>query len=896
LRSPIRRGDLVTEKAFAISHEECLKNAQSRTEGLNRREAEERLARFGPNKIESAKKINPVTLFIKQFNNLFTLILTFAIATSIAITFWGNENRIPEASFIFGIILINAVLGFIQNFKAARGMEALKNMVIPRTTVKREGKHRQIEATGVVPGDIIVLTEGIQVPADARILSAHGLKADESAFTGESLPVSLSQDVLPEKTALQDRKNMAYMGTFITQGEGEAVVVGTGMSTELGRIANSLTEIKGKKTPFELEVNKLARQITVAVAFAVVFVAGIAYIRGHISWVDVLIFSMGLFVGAIPEAMPAIVTFAMSLGTRRMAQNKALVRDLPVVASLGSVDVICSDKTGTLTENRMTVQKLFLNGSEIEFGGIGYEREGKISHSQNRPFPLEDFDTLLRCGLLCNDASMEMKGEEFRYAGDPTEIALFLSAQKAGLHVNREKASWPRLNNVPFSSERERMTTVNVNNGKTVAFSKGAPEVILEGCDRILEGGKVRRIAESHRKTAVKANNDFAENGLRVLGFAYKEARANTKPEDAEKGQIFLGLQAMMDPPKHEVKDAVDVARQAGIRTVMITGDNSVTASAIGRKLDFGQRAITGNEIHKITKNRIGEKLDNVDIIARALPEDKLKAAEVLEKRGHVVAMTGDGVNDAPALKAADVGVAMGMRGTDVAKDASGMILLDDNYGTIVEAIKQGRTIYDNIRKFVNYLVTCNLAEVFVIFFCSFWGKIPLSVIQILWINIITDTTVAMSLATDPPNQKVMTRPPRPKKKGIIDARLKWLVGLIGMKKVIILLSVFAVGMRMGGYAVANSMLFTTIVLYAFVRITVLRVEEEVPIFINKWVNLAILASLGLQLMVLYTPMRGFFKVVPLGIYEWAVMLTFTAISWILGVIVTKIVIKHVPY
>ena len=887
---------MMIKNAFSLDGEECLNRVKSRKEGLTPEEAAGRLNQYGPNQLSSGKKINPLALFIKQFKNLFTLILTLAIITSVAITIWGNENRIPESVFIFAIIMINAVLGFVQNYKAARGMEALRNMVVPKTTVRRDGKTEEIEATKVVPGDIVMLSEGMQVPADARLLEAHALKADESAFTGESVPVSLIADTLPETTALQDRKNTAYMCTYITQGEGEAVVTDTAMDTELGKIAESLTGIKARKTPFELEVDRLAKQITFAIAFTVALVASIAIIRGQMAWVDILIFSMGLFVGAIPEAMPAIVTFAMSLGTRRMAENRALVRDLPVVASLGSVDVICSDKTGTLTENRMTVQELFFGDHEVNLGGVGYETEGTITHRENRVIPFNDLEMLLRCGLLCNDASCRMERDEMKYNGDPTEVALIISARKAGLHIHKEKAGYPRVDEIPFTSERERMTTIHKENGGNIAFSKGAPEVMLNSCDRILEKGIINPLTDEKRKMAERAQSDFARGGLRVLGFAFKNTKPGEKPEDIERGQVFLGLQAMIDPPRREVKDAVREARGAGIRTVMITGDNAVTASAIGRRLDFGEKAITGSDLRRLSKEELDEEARHVDIVARALPRDKLTVAETLEKEGHVVAMTGDGVNDAPALKAADVGVAMGLRGTDVAKDASGMILLDDNYKTIVAAVKEGRTIYDNIRKFVNYLITCNLAEVFVIFFASLVGKLPLTVIQILWINIVTDTTVAMSLASDPPDARVMTRPPRPKKKGIIDARLKWLVGLIGFKKVVVLLSVFAIGMKMGGYETANTMLFTTIVLYAFVRITVIRTEEQVPIFINKWVNLAILFSLGLQLTVLYTPVRSFFKVLPLGFREWGVMLGFTAASWVLGIIITKIVIKKVPY
>jgi Ca2+-transporting ATPase len=879
----------------ALTSEECLAGAGGSKEGLSASEAKERLRKCGPNLIVAGKKINPFVLFLRQFNNLFTVILALAIIVSLTVTVWGKENRLPEAIFIFLIIVVNSILGFIQNYKAARGIEALKNMVIPKTTVFRDGRKSEVLARDVVPGDIIFLGEGQQVPADGRVVRAHALKADESAFTGESVPVALSTEPLPEDASLHDRCNMVYMGTFITQGEGIAITTATGMGTELGKIAQSLADIKPKKTPFELEVDKLAKQITFAIAGIVFFIAIMALVRGHISWVDVLIMCMGLFVGAIPEAMPAIVTFAMSLGTKRMAEKNALVRDLPVVASLGSVDIICSDKTGTLTENQMTVQKIFCGEHELNISGQGYHERGEINEVKNKPVPLDDLDMLLGCGVVCNDASMVSKGKEVSYSGDPTEIALLVSAQKGGLHLAREKAKWRRVDEIPFTSERRRMTTIYKSVDRIAAFSKGTPEVIIENCDRILQHGDIKPLTEELKTKVLEINSRFAAEALRVLGFSYKKVESEKGDEEAERGQIFLGLQAMLDPPRREVKEAIDIAHKAGIKTVMITGDNPATARAIGRKLDFGQNAVLGGDLKKLPEAELSKKVEEVDIVARALPEDKLKVAKTLQKNGHVVAMTGDGVNDAPALKEADVGIAMGAKGTDVAKGAAGMILLDDNYRTIIEAIKEGRTIYANIRKFVNYLLTCNLAEVFVIFFCSLTGHIPLTVIQILWINIVTDTTVAMAQATDPPNEKVMSEPPRPKKKGIIDRRLRWLVAVIGFQKVAVLLMIFYIGMKMGGYKTGNTMLFTTIVLYAFVRVAIIRVEEDIPIFINKWVNLAIVASLALQLMVLYTPVNTFFGVVPPGIREWGIMLAFTVVSWHTGVWLAKFVLRRVP-
>ena len=884
------------KEPYTLDINQCLQNLKTSLQGLTSKQAEEQLTHYGLNEISTGQKINPFLLFLKQFKNLFTLILFLAIITSLAITFWANENRVPEAVFISIIIFINAILGFIQNYKAARGLESLKNMVVPKTTVKRDGMVQEVVASEVVPGDLLVLEEGVQVAADARLISAYALKADESTFTGESVPVNLITESLAPDTILQDRKNMAFMGTYITQGKGEAVVTATGMTSELGHIAQSLNKIKPRKTPFELEVDKLAKQITFAIGIIVFFVALMAYFKEHLAVLDILILCMGLFVGAIPEAMPAIVTFAMSLGTKRMAENQALVRDLPVVASLGSVDTICSDKTGTLTENRMTVQKLFFGDHEIEIGGLGYDREGPIQHTQNKVIPLEDMDLLLRCGILCNNATFHKQHDQIVTTGDPTEIALLVSAQKGNLHLAREKAAFPRTNEIPFTSEREKMTTIHQYDSKQIAFTKGAPEVILQNCTHFSQDQKIIKLSPETKTLIINQNQKFAQNGLRVLGFAYKDLKNTDTSEQSESDQIFLGLQAMLDPPRPEVQAAIEMARAAGIRTVMITGDNAITATAIGTTLGFGKNAVTGADIRDLESSVLRSEIENIDVVARALPKDKLLVAKTLADKGHVIAMTGDGVNDAPALKAADVGVAMGLRGTDVAKEAAGMGLLDDNYQTIIEAVKEGRTIYDNIRKFVNYLVTCNLAEVFVMFFGSFFGQIPLTVIQILWVNIVTDTTVAMSLASDAPHAHIMTRPPRPKTKGIIDTRLKWLITLIGFKKVLVLLSVFAIGFHISGYQLANTMLFTTVVLYAFVRITVIRVEEGSPIFINKWVNLAVAASIVLQLLVLYTPLNRFFNVVPLGFREWAIILSFMIVSWFLGVFITKQVIKRVPY
>lgn len=883
--------------AYALTEAECLKQFKTTKDGLTREEAARRLKEHGPNTIESGKKVNAFELFLKQFKNLFTLILVFAIATSLAITIWGGENRLPESVFIFIIIVVNALLGFIQNYKAAQGIEALKGMVVPKTVVLRGGEKMEVEAESIVPGDIITLEEGEQIPADARIISSHALKADESAFTGESVPVALGSAELDETTALQDRKNMAYMGTYVTQGEGHAVVTATGMKTELGKIAQSLSDIKPKKTPFELEVDKLARQITIAIAVIVAFIAIMVLIRGHVGWMDLLVMCMGLFVGAIPEAMPAIVTFAMSLGTKRMAEEKALVRDLPVVASLGSVDVICSDKTGTLTENQMTVQKLHCHNNIIDISGQGYHESGEFKSMVGAEFKLDDIDMLLACGMVCNDASMTVKDDETTFTGDPTEIALLVSARKAGKDIFKEKGKWKRTDELPFTSERRRMTTIykSAEKNEVVAFTKGTPEVILNRCTNVLIAGHVKPFTDEMKRSVLEVDSELAAQALRVLGFAFKNITSEKADDETEESLTFLGLQAMIDPPKRGVHEAIDTAHSAGIKTIMITGDNPRTAAAIAKQLDFGQIAIVGADLDKMTHEQLARKVEGIDIVARALPEHKLLVAKTLQENGHVVAMTGDGVNDAPALKAADVGVAMGKRGTDVAKGAAGMILLDDNYKAILEAVKEGRTIYANIRKFVNYLLTCNLAEVFVLFLCSFTGHIPLTVVQILWINIVTDTTVAMAQATDPSNPILMKEPPRPKKKGIIDRRLRWLVGLIGFQKVAVLLIVFYIGIKMSGFQMGNTMLFTTIVLYAFVRVAVIRVEEGVPVFINKWVNLAILTSFCLQLLVLYTPANTFFGVIPPGWKEWAVMLAFTVVSWYSGIWIAKAVIRKVP-
>ncbi|MEM2642368.1 MAG: cation-translocating P-type ATPase, partial [Thermoproteota archaeon] len=688
------------------------------------------------------------------------------------------------------IVLLCAITGFIQEYRAEKAVEALKRLAAPKARVIRDGKEMMIPAKEVVPGDIITLEAGDRVPADARLIEVVELKTNEAVLTGESTPVEKKLTVIKEDALVSERHNMVFSATHVVYGRGKAVVVATGMNTEFGKIAKMVQEAEEEETPLQRKLNRFASKIArVVIAVCIIIflleVFEVAMQRHFEAegFIQAFMSSIALAISAVPEGLPAIVTVALALGAREFAKRNAIVRRLSSAESLGAVTVICSDKTGTITKGEMTVRKIYVDNKIIEVTGVGYEPRGDFLLGNDRVKPGGDLELLLRAGALCNNASLRRveQGDNWEIFGDPTEGALIVVAAKAGLDKDALEEKFPRIGEIPFTSERKRMTTIHKTpDGEMHAYMKGAPEVVLERCTRILEDGIEKPLTEEVRRRILKVNEQLAENALRVLGIAYRRLPENIKHDEAvEREMVFLGLQGMIDPPREEAIEANKTCQKAGIKTVMITGDHKLTAIAVAKEVGIfkeGDIVLTGDELDKLSDEEFENIVEKVTVYARVSPEHKLRIVKALKKKGHIVAMTGDGVNDAPAVKAADVGVAMGITGTDVTKEASDLILTDDNFATIVKAVEQGRVIYDNIRKYARFLLACNFDELLVIGTFAILGGIfgetmfplPLLPAMILWINLVTDGGPAIALATDPPDVDVMDRPPRKPEEGIL--------------------------------------------------------------------------------------------------------------------------------
>ncbi|MBU0459576.1 MAG: calcium-translocating P-type ATPase, SERCA-type [Nanoarchaeota archaeon] len=846
---------------YTLSEEETLKVLKTTEKGLSSHEAEERLHKYGFNELKAEKGISPFKIFLQQFTSPLVWILLFALIVSIVL------KETVDASVIGIIILLNAVLGFFQEYRAEKAIEALKKMASLKATVLRNNKQFKIDSKLLVPGDIIILETGEKIPADARLLEIHNLQTQEGPLTGESQPVTKYLLALKEKTPLADHKNMVYASTIITKGRGTAIVTTTGMQTEVGKIATLIQEAHEKLTPLQKKLRDLGKYLTIAVVIIAIIIFFSGLLSGQPASVMFLT-AIALAVAAIPEGLPAVITISLALGIQRMVKKNALVRKLPSVETLGSVTTICTDKTGTLTHNQMTVTKIWANNQVYDITGSGYEPKGVFTLDNKLANP-EHLQQLLKIGSLCNDAKFEGKDDQRNVLGDPTEAALIVSAEKAGFTNQELNKAEPRLDEIPFSSERKIMTTLHKKN----AYTKGAPDILINQCDRILINGKVRRITREDKKIILKENEQFAGEALRVLGFAYKE---NTNKKDAEQGMVFVGLQAMIDPPREEAKVAIKRCQEAGIRVIMITGDQITTAQAIAKELGITGKAITGQQLNEIKDLR--KQIKDIGIFARVNPEHKLDIVKALKKNGEVVAMTGDGVNDAPAIKKADIGISMGITGTDVAKEASDMILTDDNFASIVNAIEEGRGIFDNIRKFVNYLLSSNLGEIAVIFFASIYASIaggslflPLTAIQILWINLITDGLPATALSLDPHSPGIMKRKPRPPRESILSKDLRWDIILFGVLIGVVCFGLFILYLGSGEMKV-QTMIFTSLVFFELVRLQTIRSEYKLGIFSNKPLVGAVLLSIVLHLLTLYTPLNKIFKTVPLGLIDWGVL------------------------
>jgi len=784
-----------------MDKEAVLQSAKSSPKGLSSEEAKRRLAEYGYNELKERKRRTALQMFLDEFKDIFILLLIAATVFSVIIGYY-ELTRNPELGFLetyadaitIGIIvLLVAIAGFVQEYRAEKAIEALKKLAAPKARVLRDGRETMIFAREVVPGDLLVLESGDTVPADARILEAVELKTDEAVLTGESTPVEKSLDTLKPETPTADRKNMLFMATHTIYGRGKAVVVSTGMSTEFGKIAELVQAAEEEETPLERKLDSFAKKIAkVVVAVCVIIfaleafdvvAAGSFELEGFI---QAFMSSIALAISAVPEGLPAIVTITLALGAREFAKRNAIIRRLSSAESLGATTVICSDKTGTLTKGEMTVRRMCVNNKVVEVTGVGYEPKGGFHQGNSVISPQNDqgLSLLLRIGALCNNAKLD-KNEKGSWSiiGDPTEGALIVSAAKAGFEEEELEKNFPRIAEVPFTSERKRMTTVHSTpDGEHVAYMKGAPEIVLERCSYILEGGEEKKLTKAKRKKTLQINEKLASDALRVLAMAYRklpETLREFNEKTVEDDFVFVGLEGMIDPPREEAREANQTCQRAGIKAIMITGDHKLTAMAVAKEIGILKEeslVLTGAELDKIGDEEFDKMVENVAVYARVSPEHKLRIVKALKAKGEIVAMTGDGVNDAPAVKSADVGVSMGISGTDVTREASDLVLTDDNFATIVKAVEQGRVIYDNIRKYARFLIACNFDELLVIgtfailggLFGSQLFPLPLLPPMILWINLVTDGAPAVSLATDTPDEDVMKRQPRKPQEGIL--------------------------------------------------------------------------------------------------------------------------------
>jgi len=863
--------------------EEIYAELHTGTNGLADANAKERLAKYGPNELEEKEKKSKLAIFLSQFNSFIVWILIIAAIISFAMGHLDSsheENSNLDGLVIIVILVINSIVGFVQEYKAEESIEALRKLAALKAKVIRGGREIHVPSQEIVPGDIIVLETGDKVPADARIIECQMLEADESSLTGESTTVTKQVKPVAENSSLADRVCMVYSSTTISKGRASAVVVATGMETEIGKIANMVQQAGSGSTPLQEKLAQLARFLGLAtlIVCAIVFMVMILRVQEIDTEIILssLMVAVALAVAAIPEGLPAVVTTCLALGVRRMVKKNALVRKLPSVETLGSCNIICTDKTGTLTYNQMTVRELHTQGRDYTVTGQGYIPEGQFTSSGGKA-KAGDYSLLLRIGALCNDAKL---GADEIF-GDPTEAALLVVAKKAGLDYSQLNSIEPRVDEIPFDSARKLMTTVHKSGSKKMGYVKGAPDVIIEKCSHMLVGGKARKITAKDRKNVLAKNSEMASRALRVLGFAYKQIKG--KP--SEKNLVFVGLMGMIDPPRSEVKDAIQKCKTAGIRVVMITGDHKETAVAISRELGMQEgRVLTGQEMDKIENLRT--VVDEVTVYARVSPQHKMKIIDALKQRDYVVAMTGDGVNDAPALKKADIGIAMGKAGTDVAKEASDMILTDDNFTSIVNAVEEGRGIYDNIRKFAKYLLSSNFGEILVIFIAILIGYtdpqtartiLPLVPIQLLWINLLTDGLPALALGVEPTDPDVMRQQPRKNSDKIISRTDAMGMVFLGIVMALGTLFVFHYALAGGNAVYAVTMAFTMLVIFQLYNVLNCKNENKsifrTGVMNNKWLLLAILSSLMLQLAVLYTPLSGFMKTMPLNLSDWGIVL-----------------------
>jgi Ca2+-transporting ATPase len=886
--------------------------------GLTEEQARLRLAEFGRNELQEEARRGFWHRLLDQFNQFLVLILLAAALVS-ALVGWreyastGSTTEFVDAAAIMAIVILNAMLGVVQEGRAEESLAALKKMSAPNAQVLRGGHLTTLPSAELVPGDVVILETGNFVPADVRLVESANLRVEEASLTGESVPVGKDAgELLPAEATLGDRENMAFMSTVLTYGRGTGVVTATGMNTEIGKIAEMLQTYEEEQTPLQVKLDQLGKTLGIAILIICAAVGLLGIVRGTEldvlftagpaayfgleetvpTLVDMFMVAVSLAIAAVPEGLPAVVTISLALGMQEMVRRHALIRKLPAVETLGSATAICSDKTGTLTQNEMTAVQMYVDRSLLTITGEGYRPEGEFLDGV-QTVGLEGYPgmrLLLRAGLLCNDSRLERLDDngtaQWRIAGDPTEGAFVVAAAKAGYWRGDLTREYPRLAEIPFDSDRKRMTTFHPDPryGGNVAYMKGAPDIVLRLCQTVLEDGAIRPLTEERRGNILEQNESLAANALRVLGVAFRpldEVPESPQPEDWERGFAFIGLLGMIDPARPEVRPAIEMARRAGINTVMITGDYLNTAVAIAKEIGLlreGDVALTGGELDQLADAEFERVVQDVAVYARVSPQHKVKIVEGLKARGHVVAMTGDGVNDAPALKRASIGVAMGITGTDVTKETADMVLTDDNYASIVSAIEQGRIIYSNIRKFVYYLISCNMAEIAILLVAMLAGwPLPLVAIQLLVLNLLTDGAPALALGMEKGDPDIMQQRPRPVAEPIINRDM--LIG-IAVQTVAIsaaVLTAFQLGLP-GGETHARTMAFATLALSELLRAYTSRSERysvfAIGVFSNKWMQWAVLVSFAILMAIIYVPLLDpIFETTFLTLADWRVML-----------------------
>ena len=838
------------------SVEEVSKNLKTNVNiGLLEEEAQKRFERYGPNNLKEKKRESLFIKFIKQFNDFMIITLIIAAIISAVVSKLNGEADYIDSIIIITIVIFNAIMGLVQEQKAEKSLEALKKMSAPNAKVRRNGRVQEIDATMVVPGDIVILEAGNYVPADCRLINSYNLKIEESALTGETIPsLKDSSKILKENTAMGDLCNMVFATTIVVNGHGEAIVVETGMNTRVGKIAGMIIEDESPETPIQKKLAEVGKILAIAciIICVLIFVIGIFK---KIPIIEMFMTSVGLAVAAIPEGLPAIVTIMLSIGVTKMAKKNSIIRKLPAVETLGSSSVICSDKTGTLTQNKMTV-------TEVRncFGR---------ANSSERKFILE-------LGTMCTDTTEERINGMLGFVGEATEVAISNAAMEAGVSKSFLYDEMKRINDIPFDSKRKMMTTIHKYGNKYRIITKGAPDVLLKRCSNCYSGGQIVPIF-SKKDDINEQNNQMAEKALRVIAVAYKDVEKLPEMQEMEKDLIFCGLIGMIDPPREGVKEAVRTCRRAGIKTVMITGDHLQTAKAIAKELGIlkrGDLAIDGETLERMSQHELEQNIMDYSVFARVSPEHKVRIVKAFQSTGAVVAMTGDGVNDAPALKNADIGIAMGKGGTDVAKNAADMVLLDDNFVTIVEAVKQGRNIYDNIKKAIHFLISTNIGEIVTIFFGLILGiKSPLLAIQLLWINLVTDSFPAIALGLEKEEENIMSRLPRNPKKSLFSDGLWWKIMIEGAMLGMFTLLAFSIGNRLYSVEVGRTMAFLTLGILELVHSFNIKSEEsifKIGIFENKYLVGALVLGVILQVVVVVvSPLAQVFSLVPLTGIQW---------------------------